>query len=47
MALEELTRIAALRWRWLGRATAAVWLVPLALLWILNWAAVAAMFPVR
>ena len=47
MALEELTRLAALRWRWLGRATAAVWLVPLTLLWILNWASLAAMFPVR
>jgi prepilin signal peptidase PulO-like enzyme (type II secretory pathway) len=41
MFLEELTRLAALRWRWLARATAAVWLVPLTLLWILNWAAIA------
>jgi leader peptidase (prepilin peptidase)/N-methyltransferase len=47
MALEELTRLVALRWRWLDRATAAVWLVPLTLFWILNWASLAATFPVR
>ncbi len=47
MALEELTRLVALRWRWLGRATATVWLVPLTLLWILNWSSLAATFPVR
>jgi leader peptidase (prepilin peptidase)/N-methyltransferase len=47
MAVEELTRIAARRWRWLGHSTAAVWLVPLTLLWILNWASLAATFPVR
>ena len=47
MALEELTRLAALQWHGLSRATAAVWLVPLTLLLILNWASLAAMFPVR
>jgi hypothetical protein len=47
MALEEITRLAALRWRWLARVTAAVWLVPLTLFWILNWASLAATFPVR
>lgn len=46
MALEELTRLAALQWRGLSR-TAAVWLVPLTLLWLLNWASLAAAFPVR
>jgi prepilin signal peptidase PulO-like enzyme (type II secretory pathway) len=47
MALEELTRLAALRWRVLDRVTAAVWLVPLTLTWILNWASLATMFPIR
>ncbi len=47
MTLEELTRLAALRWRRLSRVTAAVWLLPLTLLWILNWAAIAAALPAR
>ena len=47
MLLEEFTRLAALRWRLLARVTAAVWLVPLTLVWILNWAAVAARLPAR
>jgi leader peptidase (prepilin peptidase)/N-methyltransferase len=47
MMLEEITRMAALRWRRLARVTAAVWLVPLALLWILNWSAIAAVLPAR
>lgn len=47
MLLEELTRLAALRWRLLARVTAALWLVPLTLVWILNWAAIAARLPAR
>jgi leader peptidase (prepilin peptidase) / N-methyltransferase len=42
MLLEELSRIAALRWPVLRRLTAAVWLAPMTLLWILNWAQLAA-----
>ena len=42
LALEELSRIAALRWRPLRRLVAAVWLAPLTLFWILNWARLAA-----
>jgi leader peptidase (prepilin peptidase) / N-methyltransferase len=45
MVLEELTRLASLAWPRLSRVTAAVWLVPLALLWILNWARIAATLP--
>lgn len=42
MLLEELSRIAALRWRLARRFVAAVWMTPLALFWILNWARLAA-----
>ena len=47
MVLEELTRLAALRWPRLGRLTAAVWLLPLTLFWILDWKWLAAALPVR
>ncbi len=43
MVLEELTRLAAVRWPRLVRVTAAVWLMPLTPLWILNWARIAAL----
>ena len=42
MLLEELSRIAALRWTSARRFVAAVWIAPLTLLWILNWARLAA-----
>ena len=42
MALEELSRIAGVRWRSARRFVAAVWLAPLALVWILNWVRLAA-----
>jgi len=43
LLLEELSRIAAaLCWRPLRRCVAAVWIAPLTLLWILNWARLAA-----
>ncbi len=41
LLLEELSRIAALRWTSLRRFVAAVWITPLTLLWILNWARIA------
>ena len=43
LLLEELSRIASLRWRPLRRLVAAVWIVPLTLFWILNWARLAAL----
>ena len=42
LLLEELSRIAAWRWNSARRLVAGVWLVPLTLLWILNWARLAA-----
>ncbi len=42
MLLEELSRIARVRWRSARRFVAAVWLAPLALVWILIWARLAA-----
>ncbi len=42
LALEELSRIAAVRWPGARRLAAAVWIAPLTLLWILNWARLAA-----
>jgi len=41
LLLEELSRIAALQWTSLRRFVAAVWLAPLTLCWILNWARLA------
>ncbi len=41
LLLEELSRIAAIRWTWLRRCVAGVWIVPLTLFWILNWARLA------
>ena len=38
LLLEQLAGIAAVRWRPLRRLVAAVWIAPLTLLWILNWA---------
>ena len=37
MMLEELSHIAAIRWRSAHRLVAGVWMAPLALLWILGW----------
>ncbi len=45
--LEELSRIAVLRWASARRFVAAVWIAPLTLLWILNWARLAAWLPVE
>ena len=42
LLLEELSRIAAVRFLAARRFVAAVWIVPLTLLWILNWARLAA-----
>ena len=42
MLLEELSRIVGLRWPWVRRCVAAVWIAPLTLFWILNWARLAA-----
>jgi leader peptidase (prepilin peptidase)/N-methyltransferase len=42
LLLEELSRFAALRWKLLRRLVAAIWLAPLTLFWILNWARLAA-----
>ena len=42
MLLEELSRIAALGWTSSRRLVAAVWMAPLTLVWILNWARLAA-----
>jgi leader peptidase (prepilin peptidase)/N-methyltransferase len=42
MLVEELSRIARVRWRAARRFAAAVWLAPLALVWILIWARLAA-----
>jgi leader peptidase (prepilin peptidase)/N-methyltransferase len=47
MLLEELSRMAALRWTLARRLVAAVWIAPLALFWILNWARLAAWLPVE
>ncbi len=41
MLLEELSRIAALGWTSARRFVAAVWIAPLTLFWILNWARLA------
>ena len=41
LLLEELSRIAALRWTSVRRFVAAVWIAPLTLFWILNWARLA------
>ena len=38
LLLEELSRIAALRWKPARRFVAAIWIAPLTLFWILNWA---------
>ncbi len=42
LLLEELSRIAALGWTLSRRLVAAVWMAPLTLVWILNWARLAA-----
>lgn len=42
LLLEELSRIASLRWKPARRFVAAVWIAPLTLFWILNWAPLAA-----
>jgi len=47
LLLEELSRIASLRWRLARRFVAAVWIAPLALFWILNWARFAAELTVK
>ncbi len=47
MLLEELSRIAAVRWTAARRLVAAVWMAPLTLFWILNWARLAAGLQLR
>jgi leader peptidase (prepilin peptidase) / N-methyltransferase len=47
MLLEELSRIAAVRWYTARRVTAAVWIAPLTLLFILNWAQLATLVKVK
>ncbi len=41
--LEELSRIVSLRWKSARRFVAAVWIAPLTMFWILNWARLAAL----
>jgi leader peptidase (prepilin peptidase)/N-methyltransferase len=42
MLLEELSRVAAVRWKSARRFVAAIWIAPLTLIWILNWGRLAA-----
>jgi hypothetical protein len=42
MLLEELSRIASIRWKPARRFVAAIWIAPLTLFWILDWARLAA-----